>query len=353
MGAALRKRYGRSIVATSSKIGAGRNVVRQNEKKLRKGSLLFIEDEMSTEMYIIRAGKVRILKQEGENTIELAILGPGSVLGELSLLDNQPRSATAQVTEDLVATVIDQNLFERTMEKVPSWLSNMIRVVVKRLRDTMKRTSDDVVQKNVGGVIRILLLLYDNEGVSLDDTRFIYLSRAKEMVYATIGLGGIEAENVFLHLILKEMVVIRKNELGQEYILIKDYVVLSMYMSYLRTKQRGAEFLGENLSEKAMDLICIIQAAGEKHGRKTPNNLMKVGTAQVEIELERRENERHIDLDALDELMAAKVVIEQQDVTESKYGKHKRGTLAYNPNALIRLQLLRQWLPVFKEEIQF
>ena len=84
----------RSALNKSDKIGAGRKVLANRyERKFRRGTLIFIEGELSTEMLILRTGSVRILKQEGENTFELAILGPGSVLGELSLLDHQPRGA--------------------------------------------------------------------------------------------------------------------------------------------------------------------------------------------------------------------------------------------------------------------
>ena len=120
---------------------------------------MFIEGETSTEMYILRSGKVRIFKQEGDNTIELAVSGPGSVLGELSLLDHQPRGATGQVVEEVVATIIDEDLFKRTLTAIPPWLTSVIIVVVKRLRDTMQKNSDDIVHKSVAGTIKVLLLL--------------------------------------------------------------------------------------------------------------------------------------------------------------------------------------------------
>ncbi len=337
----------------STKAGAGRKVLNRHELKLPRGSLMFIEGERSTEMYIIRSGKVRILKQEGENTIELATLGPGSVLGELSLLDRRPRGATAQVVEDLTATIVDEALLQRTVENAPSWLSNVIHVVVKRLRDTMKKTSDDVVRRNVAGVIRILLLLIENEGAEREGHRIVYLSRAKEMIYAIIGLGGLEAENVFLHLILKDMAFVRKDELGREYLLVKEPSVLQMYLNYLRARQRGREIPGESLSEEATDLLATVVAAGEKNGRKHPNGLVRVGLQQVELESARRGKGEHIDRDALDELLSSKVIVRQDDVTQSKHGTHKRSVLLYNPDALSRLQVLKQWLPTFEEDIVF
>ena len=339
------------------KIGAGKAaLVNKYERKFRRGSLIFIEGELSTEMFIIKNGKVRILKQEGETTIELAVLGAGSVLGELSLLDHQPRGATAQVVEDLTATIVDKELLKKTLEAIPSWLASIIQVVVKRLRDTMKRTSDDVVRKSVAGVIKVLLLLLSAEGRKKDGKDgavSLPLPLAKEVIYSTIGLGGMEAENVFLHLILKSMLLIRKNELGQEFLHFRDLDVLQMYMSYLRTHQRDAAMPGENLSPAAVELLKTILEAGEKGGKKMQEKIISVGLQQIEMEQERRTKERHLDMDALEQLLAAKLLAEEQAVTQSAHGTHKRNTVIYNKEMIGRVLNLQQWLAVFKEDVKF
>jgi CRP/FNR family cyclic AMP-dependent transcriptional regulator len=335
------------------RLGTGRSVVSRNEKTFHRGSLMFIEGETSTEMYIIKNGRIRILKQEGESTIELAVLGPGSVLGELALLDHQPRTATAQVVEDVTAAVVDDDLFTRTLASIPPWLKDIIMEVVKRLRVTMKKTSDDVVQKSIAGVIRVITLQNVNEGVEKDGCRCISLAQAKSLIFSVIGLGAIEAENVFLHLILKDMILIRKNELGQEYIMIKNPEVLLLYMNYLRAKQRGSSMVGEEFTEKGVDLLNVLVSAGEKNGKKIQAGLVSIGQAQLELELDRIGRGRFLDLDALEELTRAKVVVTQEESTDSKYGTHKRVTLVFNTDTLKRLCLLTQWLPIFKEEVNF
>jgi cAMP-binding proteins - catabolite gene activator and regulatory subunit of cAMP-dependent protein kinases len=337
----------------SSKIGTNKNITRRNEKTFKRGGLMFIEGETSTEMYILRSGKVRILKQEGDNTIELAVLGPGSVLGELSLLDHQPRGATGQVLEEVVATVIDENLFVQTLARTPSWLTNIIKLVVKRLRDTMKKTSDDIVHKSVAGTIRVLLLLFNNEGFKKDEMPCVKLARTKELVYATIGLGSLEAEDVLFHLILKDMIMIRKNEAGQEYIILKNIEVLQLYMNFLRAKQRGSTLIGDGISEKAGELIDMILNVGEKGGKKIQASLFSVGQAQIELEMEKAGKGRFLDLDAVDELIASKIIVRQDEATESKYGAHKRSNFMYNVETLKRVRLLNLYEPVFKEEVKF
>lgn len=343
----------RSVQLKSNKVDKGRALTSRYERKFRRGSLMVIEGETTTEMFIIRSGKVRILKQQGDSTVELAVLGPGSVIGELSLLDHQPRGATVQVVEDVTATMIDEDLLHRTLEKIPSWLANIINVVVKRLRDTMKRTSDDIVRKSVAGVIRVILLLIPQSGTQKDGFDAVALRQAKDSIYAAIGLGEMEAENVFLHLILKDMVLIRKDDTGREHLVVKDRDVLQMYMSFLRAQQRGSALVGQNLSSDTIEFMDTLMAAGEKSGKIIKQRIVRVGSQQVEIERERRGLERHVNMDALDELLAAKAVAREDSVTESTHGRHKRATLVYNRDTLDRIRRLHQWLPTFLEEVEF
>jgi CRP-like cAMP-binding protein len=334
----------------SNKIGAGRHLASRLERKFKRGSLIFIEGELSTEMFIIQSGKVRILKQEGESTIELAILGPGSVLGELSLLDHQPRSATAQVVEDVTTSVIDEELLRATLEKVPSWLSNIIQLVVKRLRDTMKRTSEDVVRHSVAGVIRVVLLAL---GAGLDQGSRPKLAKIKELVYSTIGLGDVETEDVFLHLIMKDLAVIRKDDYGQEFLVVKNREILQLYMSYLRAEQQGTKLVGADFTPATVQLIGVIIAAGEKSGKKVQEKLVRIEAPQIELELDRAGLGQHIDPDSMDQLIAAKVVAQEQSTVQSAHGSHKRLVYMYNVDTLKRVLMLREWMPTFTEEIKF
>jgi CRP-like cAMP-binding protein len=333
------------------KASAGKTALLRNEKVFKRGGLMFIEGETSTEMYIIKSGRIRVLKQEGESTVELAILGPGSVLGELALLDHQPRSATAQVVEEVNAVEIDEALFQKTLAAIPPWLTNIIMEIVKRLRVTMKKASDDVVQKSIAGVIRVVTLEAAGEGIDKEGLRAVPLARAKELIYATIGLGALEAEKVFLHLILKDMILIRKNELGLEFVLIKDPEVLALYMNYLRSRQRGTGMIGEKFTENAADLLNTLISAGEKNGKKTSAGLTSLGQSQLELELDRLGKGRFVDADALDALCAAKVVVKQEEAANTKYSTVKRNTLVFNLETLKRINRFLQWLPVFREEV--
>jgi CRP-like cAMP-binding protein len=339
---------------TENKVGTGKGMRRRHEKTFPRGSLMFIEGEYGTDMYIVKSGKVRILKQEGGNTIELAVLGPGSVLGELSLLDHQPRSATGQVVEEAVVTVIDEALLKSTLEKIPSWLSSVVHLIVKRLRDTMKRTSDDIVQKSVAGLLRILLLCAADEPQTKKGYSVVSLQKLKEAVYAVIGLSDIETEKVLLHCILKEMIYIRKAGIGTEYIFIRNTDALELYMNYLRKHEYGGTLPEENISAESIDLMRTICTVGEREQDKESENIYRVPIPLLERELKESDKAQYVDLDTLDELVHAQLVItHNRTPSTSKYGQYRNMIIKYNKTTIQRVELLHQWIPMFREKIQF
>src|SRR5579863_9042492 len=76
------------------------------EKKYPKGSTLFVEGMAGEVLYIIKTGKVDICKKTEKGEFVIASLGSGEFLGELSIIDEGKRSATARVVEDSELIVI-------------------------------------------------------------------------------------------------------------------------------------------------------------------------------------------------------------------------------------------------------
>jgi CRP-like cAMP-binding protein len=221
------------------------------ERLCKRGTLLFIEGEPGAEMFVIRSGKIRLLKHEGETSVVTAEAGPGSVIGEMSLLKGEPRTVTAQVMEDSVVMPIDGETYAATLKNIPSWLGGALRSLVKRLVDTLAQSGKEVEQKGIAGVIRVLLLLALGRDSRVDA---VSLGSLKETLYSLTGLGDAEMENIFLHLILKRMLSISRDDTGQEYVRIKNPEVLRLYLAFLRAQQSGEPFPGENAPPAVFDL---------------------------------------------------------------------------------------------------
>lgn len=104
-------------------------------KELKKGEILFRENEASDAMYVIKKGRIAITKTKGSGEIELAELGPGEMLGEMAFFDNKPRSAGARVKQDATIIVLPFSALYAQFKTFPEWLKAMVKNVNGKLRD--------------------------------------------------------------------------------------------------------------------------------------------------------------------------------------------------------------------------
>jgi CRP-like cAMP-binding protein len=109
-------------------------------KKFKPGEMIFNENSECDGMYIVDSGRVRVYKtvsmESKISEVELCVLGPKSMFGEMAMIDNSPRSASVQAVEPTECTVITKQIFEDQLTRIPPWLVVLIRVLVKRLRET-------------------------------------------------------------------------------------------------------------------------------------------------------------------------------------------------------------------------
>jgi CRP/FNR family cyclic AMP-dependent transcriptional regulator len=113
------------------------------EKKYPKDSTLFVEGMSGEVLYIIKDGSVDIIKKTDKGEVVLSTLKTGEFLGELSLIDDSKRSATARVAEESTLVVITRKCFQDMLKGDPlitsKLLLHILRVTASRLRATDKR----------------------------------------------------------------------------------------------------------------------------------------------------------------------------------------------------------------------
>jgi CRP/FNR family cyclic AMP-dependent transcriptional regulator len=110
-------------------------IVRQftrNETIVRQG-------EMGLGLYVIARGHVKVDREEKGVRTQVAELGPEQFFGEMSLLDNKPRSATVTGIEDSECLLLTRDSFVRLMNKYPEIPIRMARVLAERLRVANER----------------------------------------------------------------------------------------------------------------------------------------------------------------------------------------------------------------------
>jgi diguanylate cyclase (GGDEF)-like protein len=113
------------------------------EQTFTAGHVLIRESDPPDRLFVILSGRVRVLEVATDSPVELIVgeLGVGEILGELSVLRNQPRSATVVAIERTHCLVIPQTEFLRVLQNSAELAVSLLRMLAGRLYETDRRLS--------------------------------------------------------------------------------------------------------------------------------------------------------------------------------------------------------------------
>jgi CRP/FNR family transcriptional regulator len=112
------------------------------EREFAANTTLLRQGETGVGLFIITSGAVSITQhREGGDEHEIARIGPGDVLGEMSLLDDLPRSATATATEPTRALSLPVWDFRAALREAPEIGIKLLAILSQRLRRVEQRGS--------------------------------------------------------------------------------------------------------------------------------------------------------------------------------------------------------------------
>lgn len=117
----------------------------EQQHEFADGDLIFREGDDSREMYVVVSGEVTVSKQSAKGEIMLATLKKGDFVGEMSLLESLPRSATARAKGPTKLLVIHPGGFLLKIRRDPTFAFEMLQTLSRRIRVT-----NDNLMKELG-----------------------------------------------------------------------------------------------------------------------------------------------------------------------------------------------------------
>ncbi|MHB8573048.1 MAG: Crp/Fnr family transcriptional regulator [Candidatus Dormibacteria bacterium] len=122
-------------------------------RRYATGATVFSEGDRADRVLMVASGRVRICHNTDDGReVMLAVAGPGEVIGEMSVIDGEPRSASAVAMEPVQALVIPAARFVSHLEARPQLTLSLLRAMVRRLRATSARQVELVARDTVGRV---------------------------------------------------------------------------------------------------------------------------------------------------------------------------------------------------------
>jgi CRP/FNR family transcriptional regulator/CRP/FNR family cyclic AMP-dependent transcriptional regulator len=157
-------------------------------RRYPKDAVIFFENEEGDYFFMILEGriKVTILGDDGREVI-LSMLGQGDFFGEMALLDNEPRSATAIAVEESELLSLHRNDFQAVLSDNRSIMGALIRILTARLRRANHQISTLALLDVYGRVARVIVDMAREEGKRLKDGRIAFRRATHQEIANRIG----------------------------------------------------------------------------------------------------------------------------------------------------------------------
>ncbi len=104
-------------------------------RQYEAGEIILRENDTGETAYVIERGRVEVTKKLAGQKVHLAYMGAGEIFGEMSVIDDMPRSATFTAVEKTAASEIQRELFFETLQTDPEIVVNLLKVFFERLRE--------------------------------------------------------------------------------------------------------------------------------------------------------------------------------------------------------------------------
>ncbi len=109
------------------------------------GAAIFSEGETGTTAYVVESGRVRVFKTVKGKAVDIGEVAQGGIFGEMALIDDHPRMASAVAVEETVCVIIGKDRLSEQLEKAPRG----VRVIVNALLGNIRAMGTELAEASV------------------------------------------------------------------------------------------------------------------------------------------------------------------------------------------------------------
>lgn len=202
-------------------------------KTFQAGDVIFSEYEPGDNFYLIQSGRVQIVKIFGDLEKTIAVLNPGEIFGEMAILEEAPRSATAIAIDQVTALEFNQENFEILMQGNPQVALTLLKLFAMRIHDQKRKfqilTLDDVEAK----VADVFLMLSEHEPVDTSEVEKMEFKTTVDDVAHWAGISPEKCRQVVNHFINQ-----RRIELYPDRIVVRN---LNDFTRFVKSRRRRVD----------------------------------------------------------------------------------------------------------------
>jgi len=103
-------------------------------REYKPGQVIFQQGEHGDEAFLIESGKVEIARGDGQAELVIAVVDAGELVGEMALVDQSERMATARAATRATCIVVQKRVFDRVLKQSNPIVVSMLNTLMRRLR---------------------------------------------------------------------------------------------------------------------------------------------------------------------------------------------------------------------------
>ncbi|MEX0693765.1 MAG: cyclic nucleotide-binding domain-containing protein [Rhodospirillales bacterium] len=103
-------------------------------RTLKSGETIFREGEVGSSAYVVQSGEVVISKNINGEEVTLGTIGVGGIFGEMALIDDLPRMATAKVKTGATIVTISKAMYQDKLKNTDPFIRALLRIMVETVR---------------------------------------------------------------------------------------------------------------------------------------------------------------------------------------------------------------------------
>lgn len=140
--------YGVRLFAGLEESGYALLALGAKESTLHAGHVVIREGDAGRHLFIIQRGTVRVYRDTAHGEVELNNLQDGTFFGEMSILEEMPRSASVQAMTEVSLVVLSRVHFELLSERYPAQFANMVTNLARDLSFRLRRLGDEFARQH-------------------------------------------------------------------------------------------------------------------------------------------------------------------------------------------------------------
>ena len=201
-------------------------------KNVPTGTVLFREGDPGKDMYVLQAGRVQLTRRIKNEEKIVAVLLPGEFFGEMSIVNNRPRSATATVIEDAKMLVIDSRTFEAMIRGNAEIAVRLIKKLSTRLEQANQQIEILLLRDTNHRIVHALRRLAETTGVQ--EAAGVRIDVGISELADRVGMTDAEVSDVLDRLAQAKLVT----KVGERGFIVAEVGRLIEFLEFLEMKER-------------------------------------------------------------------------------------------------------------------